>query len=717
MSAATKLQPVLTHGTANYEVVCICDGCGFPLGSASAARITVIGNALQEAGFAFRLLHCGPSPLPINTERSGVYRAIPFEYTTVVRRPGNAGLRLLVYIRALLTLAVRLVQLRPARHRTLIYLYVMDGLLNPYAAWLCRFLRLPVVQELCEWLPGEPGCSAFSRWLHKEQMFRSAAGVLAISTVIEERARERCARINPRAVIHRLPSIVDAHRFAAATPLSDSPQTVPNFVYCGTWTRDVYFLIRAFARVRKSGWACKLRIVGGSAAQLKRIRDYAVHTGLALDDLVLMGCVDERTLESSYKMGAALLLPLPNDDRSRTRLPNKLGEYLASGRPVVTGRIGDLTAFLEDGVNAYLSEPGDEAGFAAKMLDVLQNPAKAAGIGAAGQQACFAHLDYRAHVTRLAAFFAGCMNSYPGRKALPSLLQARNVICGVLAYGIIGCGMARRAMQRAKQEGVVTSLYFHKPNRRLLAKCVAWLARHGYQFISVAEVIDFVRHGKTPPRGAVWISFDDACKEIVDEVLPILREYRIPATFFVPTGIIEGDGQFPWLPPGVTRRAMTLDELRLIIACPEASFGSHTVHHAVTSNLTDSRLRYELQQSRQTLESWTQTRIACFAFPEGKFDGRERSYLQECGYQLAATTENAFVTRDSDPYYLPRFSVADDIWFSEALCNMVGVWRPVTAWLRRLASFGNPPLPQAEQSSELASANYSAGSNAGAELK
>jgi hypothetical protein len=48
----------------------------------------------------------------------------------------------------------------------------------------------------------------------------------------------------------------------------------------------------------------------------------------------------------------------------------------------------------------------------------------------------------------------------------------------------------------------------------------------------------------------------------------------------------------------------------------------------------------------------------------------------EFDYRLAATTENAFVTRETDPYLVPRFSVADEIFFPEAICNMVGVWRP-----------------------------------------
>jgi len=60
---------------ASYQVICICGGCGFPL-TASAARIINIGKALQAAGFGFRLLHCGPSPVPLNTQKSGVYQGI-----------------------------------------------------------------------------------------------------------------------------------------------------------------------------------------------------------------------------------------------------------------------------------------------------------------------------------------------------------------------------------------------------------------------------------------------------------------------------------------------------------------------------------------------------------------------------------------------------------------------------------------------------------------
>src|SRR5439155_25798972 len=121
----------------------------------------------------------------------------------------------------------------------------------------------------------------------------------------------------------------------------------------------VFFIIRAFTLVKLEGYACKLRIVGGWAdSSGTAILKDAKEKGLSPDDVVLTGCVDDLALVASYKTATALLAPLWDDDRSKTRLPNKLGEYLASGRPVVACKIGDLTDFLVDDVNACLAEPG-----------------------------------------------------------------------------------------------------------------------------------------------------------------------------------------------------------------------------------------------------------------------------------------------------------------------------------------------------------------------
>ena len=279
----------------------------------------------------------------------------------------------------------------------------------------------------------------------------------------------------------------------------------------------------------------------------------------------------------------------------------------------------------------------------------------------------------------------------------------RNSLCRMLALGLMASGRVRKARRKALSGDVVTAIYFHKPNKSLFAECMAWLRNNGYTFISAKDLLEILRRGKTPPRGAVWVSFDDGCKELLDNVLPLVRQHGIPVTLFIPTGIVGGDGLFPWLHGGRTnaarrdeaRDAVTLAELQDISRCPHVTIGSHTVSHAVTMQSTEDKLRFELGESKRTLRTWFGIDVKYFAFPVGRFDGHEKSILEECGYEMAATTENAFVSRKTDPYLVPRFSVGDEISFPEAICNMVGVWRPtidpIIRFLRPSSRITDPP--------------------------
>src|SRR5581483_6366505 len=261
--------------TQTNRVVCVCGGFGFPLGSASSARIVMIGRTLLSAGVQFHVLHCGPTPVAVNTQRSGVYQGISFEYTTVLKRPENRLLRLLVYALAVTTLTFRLMQMWPERKRTLVHLYVMMGPLNFYIGWLCRILGIPVAQELCEWWPGVDVCDRFTHWLHKRSMFERATGVLVISKEIDRRVMTKKLEVNRSLVVHRLPAIVDFERFATA-PASE-PAT---FTYCGTWLNDICFCIEALGIVQRAGHPCRLTIVGAGAEYRDEIFKFAAEKGV-----------------------------------------------------------------------------------------------------------------------------------------------------------------------------------------------------------------------------------------------------------------------------------------------------------------------------------------------------------------------------------------------------------------------------------------------------
>ncbi len=65
--------------------------------------------------------------------------------------------------------------------------------------------------------------------------------------------------------------------------------------------------------------------------------------------------------------------------------PFKLGEYLATGRPVVASRVSDVEVYLEHRVNAMLVEPGSIPEIVAAINYLLADEARALKLGAAGR--------------------------------------------------------------------------------------------------------------------------------------------------------------------------------------------------------------------------------------------------------------------------------------------------------------------------------------------
>lgn len=82
-----------------------------------------------------------------------------------------------------------------------------------------------------------------------------------------------------------------------------------------------------------------------------------------------------------------LLLPRAAGEFSEAGFPNKLGEYLASGRPVVVTAVGDIPRYLTDGVSAALVEPDDNEAFADAVVRILSDHDLGDRLGAAGRAA------------------------------------------------------------------------------------------------------------------------------------------------------------------------------------------------------------------------------------------------------------------------------------------------------------------------------------------
>jgi peptidoglycan/xylan/chitin deacetylase (PgdA/CDA1 family) len=272
-------------------------------------------------------------------------------------------------------------------------------------------------------------------------------------------------------------------------------------------------------------------------------------------------------------------------------------------------------------------------------------------------------------------------------------------------------GVVNRAKNAILSQDVITSVYFHNPSRDLFEKCVNWFLGNGFKFISLDELYDILMEEKKFTKGLVCFTVDDGLKENMTNIIPIVREFSIPITFFLSTEPIE-NGVFWWtyafkdikfsseylkdkskilkMPESekkkhieeiknkysIQREAMTISEVTEIAKIPEVLIGSHTINHAITKNCSDTESEFEISESKKILENWIGKEIKYFSYPNGDFSKREEKYLCKYKYKLAFTTEQKFISKEYKDklYYLPRFSINDDGSFSENLLRMIGIW-------------------------------------------
>jgi glycosyltransferase involved in cell wall biosynthesis len=167
------------------------------------------------------------------------------------------------------------------------------------------------------------------------------------------------------------------------------------------YAETLRFLLSAMDIVWARHNDCQLIITGGAT-----ISTLGPAANGKAGQISCLGFVERGALLQEYSAASVLAIPLFDDVRSHARFPTKLGEYLASGRPVVTNRVGEIPRFLQDGISACVTEPGDTAAFADAICRLLKQPAIAQAMGGEGRRVAERHFHYANYGEKLCEFFS-----------------------------------------------------------------------------------------------------------------------------------------------------------------------------------------------------------------------------------------------------------------------------------------------------------------------
>ena len=180
--------------------------------------------------------------------------------------------------------------------------------------------------------------------------------------------------------------------------------------------------------------------------------------------------------------------------------------------------------------------------------------------------------------------------------------------------------------------------------RRFRAQ-MAWLARNGYEAVTLKRVYDaWTGEGTLPPRPVV-ISFDDGYVDQVRDAAPVLREYGWPAQLNL---------VFEALYLGATPPPNRLTPAMVETVLDDGwELTSHSYSHPDLTRLYGAQLRRQLLVSKRRLRETFHVPVDFFCYPGGIYTKRIKRAVRNAGY-LAATGTRYGAATPRDLYSLPR---------------------------------------------------------------
>lgn len=149
-----------------------------------------------------------------------------------------------------------------------------------------------------------------------------------------------------------------------------------------------------------------------------------------------------------------------------------------------------------------------------------------------------------------------------------------------------------------------------------LAQYLEWIQREGWHPIRLEDVWLARQGKKTLPNKALLLTFDDGALSSYNRVFPLLKQYKTPAVFAIPTSWINGNSKDAEEAYGVGN-LMTWPQMREMVASGYAEFVSHSdnMHRGILANQQQNMQpaaitrEYFAQQKRYETEAEYQQRV------------------------------------------------------------------------------------------------------------
>lgn len=353
----------------------------YPYGFAGTKRVQQYIDFFNKQGIPVEVLSLmGRAGLPGNEQVEGFHNGVPYR---VIGRDLKAGLHLpLALVRYVSNGCQYFRARRDAGSVNILFHYGQPAGENILFLLYARKLGFRIIHDLVEDYDLLEGCRRSLLFNFKIRLMKKLSrtipalsdGLVVISRCLEQKYKG-CGL-----PMVRIPIAAEVPE-AVPKKIRNNPVRI---AYAGTFApKDgIHILLEAYQRVRRDYPNCMLCLAGGRESPLNQLPpeltagvEYAGY----LDDAAFYRFLNEADILCMTRMNSAF---------ANAGFPFKLGEYLATGNPVVASRVSNLDEYLTDKHDVILVEPESVQELSDALLYLLRNPERARQIGINGFAAC-----------------------------------------------------------------------------------------------------------------------------------------------------------------------------------------------------------------------------------------------------------------------------------------------------------------------------------------
>lgn len=360
----------------------------FPYGTASAKLLRLIGVGLVENSWRVEVLlqrGQGNAGEVVNEKKCSIENGVFYKYYAWRTRPKNIFLKIIDSVISNFGVIGSIVMRKITKNADVVIVYNHSGIQNLLPLVICKIMKIHCISYVSEWIDRK---DSFLKWHLQYKwydfIFRMKIVNLWFDGLIMPSNFLYMYYIKQgfdREKLYILPTVVELPDLTIVEEKQYPKRENIRIGFCGkpNWANGGEFLIQSFKNVIERNSSVELLLMGDRLEDpnlLPGLKKLSCELGI-YDKVIFTGMIPQKRVTQLLLTCDILVLPRPAGTFAEAGFPTKLGEYVASKKPVVVTEVGDIPLYLKHKISAMLSRPGNIDDFANNILWLINNQEEA----------------------------------------------------------------------------------------------------------------------------------------------------------------------------------------------------------------------------------------------------------------------------------------------------------------------------------------------------